>query len=194
MCEAWYFVPADLEVESLPLEMRQSVEADSFWCLSVVMDGIQDNYTFSQPGIQLKVKQLEDLIQRIDRELHNHLINHDVSYLQFSFRWMNNLLMRELPVKASIRLWDTYLSQANGFSHFHLYVCAAFLVSWKSELMKKTDFHTLLMFLQNLPTRNFAEKEIDLMVAEAYRLSYLFADAPSHLQGSRSSSNSNSAI
>ena len=39
------FVPADLEVESLPLEMRQSVEADSFWCLSVVMDGIQDNYS-----------------------------------------------------------------------------------------------------------------------------------------------------
>ena len=77
-------------------------------------------------------------------------------------------------------------SQANGHSHFHLYVCAAFLIYWKSELMKKNDFHTLLMFLQNLPTRNFAEKEIDLLVAEAYRLSYLFADAPSHLQGCRS--------
>lgn len=180
------FVPADLDVESLPLELRQSVEADSFWCLSVVLDAIQDNYTFSQPGIQVKVKQLEDLTQRVDQELHNHLISHDVSYLQFSFRWMNNLLMRELPVKASIRLWDTYLSQANGHSHFHLYVCAAFLIYWKSELMKKNDFHTLLMFLQNLPTRNFAEKEIDLLVAEAYRLSYLFADAPSHLQGCRS--------
>ena len=187
------FVPADLEVESLPLELRQSVEADSFWCLNVVLDMIQDNYTFSQPGIQVKVKQLEDLVQRVDSELHNHLTSHDVSYLQFSFRWMNNLLMRELPVKASIRLWDTYLSQVNGHSHFHLYVCAAFLIHWKSELMKKTDFHTLLMFLQNLPTRNFAEKEIDLLVAEAYRLSYLFADAPSHLQGCRSNHSASAA-
>ena len=101
--------------------------------------------------------------------------------------------MRELPVKASIRLWDTYLSQVNGHSHFHLYVCAAFLIHWKSELMKKTDFHTLLMFLQNLPTRNFAEKEIDLLVAEAYRLSYLFADAPSHLQGCRSNHSASAA-
>ena len=175
-------VPTDIEVEtSLPLEIRNSIEADSFWCLTVVLDGIQDNYTFAQPGIQVKVKQLEDLIQRIDHQLHTHLVSHDVSYLQFSFRWMNNLLMRELPVKASIRLWDTYLSQANGFSHFHLYVCAAFLIRWKSELMKKQDFHTLLMFLQNVPTAKWGDQEINLLVAEAYRLSYLFADAPSHL-------------
>ena len=175
-------VPTDIEVEtSLPPEIRNSIEADSFWCLTVVLDGIQDNYTFAQPGIQVKVKQLEDLIQRIDHQLHTHLVSHDVSYLQFSFRWMNNLLMRELPVKASIRLWDTYLSQANGFSHFHLYVCAAFLIRWKSELMKKQDFHTLLMFLQNVPTAKWGDQEINLLVAEAYRLSYLFADAPSHL-------------
>jgi hypothetical protein len=174
-------VPADLEVELLPLELRNSVEADSFWCLTVVLDGIQDNYTFAQPGIQVKVKQLEELIQRIDDELHTHLVSNEVSYLQFSFRWMNNLLMRELPVKASIRLWDTYLSQANGFSHFHLYVCAAFLIHWKSELLKKQDFHTLLMFLQNLPTAKWGDQEINMLVAEAYRLSYLFADAPSHL-------------
>ncbi len=176
----------DLEVAKvIPLERRNSIEADSFWCLTAVLDGIQDNYTFAQPGIQLKVKQLEDLIQRIDTELHNHLVSHDVSYLQFSFRWMNNLLMRELPVKASIRLWDTYLSQVNGFSHFHLYVCAAFLIHWKAELMKKHDFHTLLMFLQNLPTAKWGDQEINLLVAEAYRLSYLFADAPSHLSSRR---------
>ena len=68
------------------------VEADSFWCLTKVLDGIQDNYTFAQPGIQLKVKQLEELIQRVDKELHDHLVKHEVLYLQFAFRWMNNLV------------------------------------------------------------------------------------------------------
>lgn len=31
-----------------------------------------------------------------------------MEYLQFAFRWMNNLLMRELPLRCTIRLWDTY--------------------------------------------------------------------------------------
>ena len=30
------------------------------------MEGIQDNYTFAQPGIQYKLRTLEELIKRID--------------------------------------------------------------------------------------------------------------------------------
>lgn len=40
--------------------------------------------------------------------LHRHLDQHEVRYLQFAFRWMNNLLMRELPLRCTVRLWDTY--------------------------------------------------------------------------------------
>ena len=45
------------------------IEADSFWSMSLLLDGIQDNYTFAQPGIQTKVTQLKELVQRIDGEL-----------------------------------------------------------------------------------------------------------------------------
>jgi len=41
--------------------------------------------------------------------LHRHLEDQRVEYLQFSFRWMNNLLMREIPLRCVVRLWDTYL-------------------------------------------------------------------------------------
>ena len=41
-----------------------------------------------------------------------HLSNHSVEYIQFSFRWMNNLLMREFPLRCIIRLWDSYLVSA----------------------------------------------------------------------------------
>ncbi|TSO77768.1 TBC1 domain family member 22B [Bagarius yarrelli] len=68
----------------------------------------QDNYTFAQPGIQKKVKALEELISRIDEDVHLHIQKCEVEYLQFAFRWMNNLLMRELPLRCTIRLWDTY--------------------------------------------------------------------------------------
>ena len=54
---------------------------------------------------------------------------------------MNNLLLRELPLNATIRLWDTYLSEPDGFNKFHLYVCAAFLCRWKQDLEQRI-FHT----------------------------------------------------
>lgn len=54
------------EMSQLPEETRNVIEADSFWCLSKFLDCIQDNYIFAQLGIQEKVNQLKDLIQRID--------------------------------------------------------------------------------------------------------------------------------
>ena len=38
-------------------------------------------------------------------------------------------------------MWDTYLAEGSseGFSEFHVYVCAAFLVKW-SEQLQKQDF------------------------------------------------------
>lgn len=44
-------------------------------------------------------------------DIHNHFKKYEVEYLQFAFRWMNNLLMRELPLRCTIRLWDTYQVQ-----------------------------------------------------------------------------------
>ena len=151
-------------MSKLAEEDRNNIEADSFWCLSKLLDGIQDNYTFAQPGIQNKVRQLKELIERVDGmkncsnvisifscgpsiitvELHHHLIRHEVDYLQFSFRWMNNLLMRELPLLCTVRLWDTCLSQSHGFAEFHLYICAAFLLKWRAPLLRQTDFQARL--------------------------------------------------
>ncbi|XP_058640885.1 TBC1 domain family member 22B isoform X6 [Onychostoma macrolepis] len=98
----------NFEMASLPLDTQRNIEADSFWCMSKLLDGIQDNYTFAQPGIQIKVKALEELVSRIDEDVHVHFQKCEVEYLQFAFRWMNNLLMRELPLRCTIRLWDTY--------------------------------------------------------------------------------------
>jgi len=173
------------QFDQLDETVRKEIEADAFWCMTKVLEGIQDNYTFAQPGIQVKIRQLEELVKRVDVALHTHIVQHDVQYLQFSFRWMNNLLLRELPLNATIRLWDTYLAEREGFSKFHLYVCAAFLIRWKQELMQKKDFQGILLFIQNVPTAKWNDKDISLLVAEAYRLKYTFADAPNHLPDCR---------
>ncbi|XP_058596955.1 TBC1 domain family member 22A isoform X3 [Neofelis nebulosa] len=54
------------DVSRVPTDVLRNVEADTYWCMSRLLDGIQDNYTFAQPGIQMKVKMLEELVSRID--------------------------------------------------------------------------------------------------------------------------------
>ena len=105
----------DFEIDSgmdpgqLPRAVLDAVEADSFWCLTKLLDGIQDNYIHAQPGIHRQISALQDLVSRIDTGLAKHLEAESVEYMQFSFRWMNCLLMRELSMRSTIRMWDTYL-------------------------------------------------------------------------------------
>lgn len=71
-CPHYYsIIDADLGSFDLSLLNREHVEiveADSFWCVSALLDTIQDNYTFAQPGIQRKVNDLRELISRVERE------------------------------------------------------------------------------------------------------------------------------
>uniref|UniRef100_A0A2P2LYY6 Rab-GAP TBC domain-containing protein n=1 Tax=Rhizophora mucronata TaxID=61149 RepID=A0A2P2LYY6_RHIMU len=46
------------------------IEADCYWCLSKLLDGMQDHYTFAQPGIQRLVFKLKELVRRIDGKRH----------------------------------------------------------------------------------------------------------------------------
>jgi len=49
--------------------------------------------------------------------LSKHLNQQDAQFIQFAFRWMNCLLMCELPLHLVIHMWDTYLAEgpSGGF-------------------------------------------------------------------------------
>ncbi|KAI1749847.1 GTPase activating protein [Xylaria castorea] len=175
-------IESGMDPGQLPKAVLDAVEADSYWCLTKLLDGIQDHYIVAQPGIQRQVTALRDLTARIDEGLSKHLESENVEFIQFSFRWMNCLLMREISVRNTIRMWDTYLAEEQGFSEFHLYVCAAFLVKWSSKLVKM-DFQEIMMFLQALPTRDWTEKDIELLLSEAFIWQSLFKNSAAHLRG-----------
>jgi TBC1 domain family member 2 len=94
------------------------------------------------------ILRLEDLIHRLDKELHNHFLAEGIQYIQFSFRWMNCALLRELPLASIMRLWDSYIAEGDaGFENFHVYVCAVILKMYRERLVKM-EFQEILMFLQ----------------------------------------------
>ncbi|CAH6721591.1 GTPase-activating protein Gyp1p [[Candida] jaroonii] len=172
----------NIDPSRLSERVHQIIEADSYWCLSKLLDTITDNYIHEQPGILKQVQDLKNLISKIDIDLINHFNSESIEFIQFSFRWMNCLLMRELSIDLIIRMWDTYLSENPlGFSSFHIYVCAAFLVRFSPQL-KTMEFQDILIFLQNPPTEFWTEKDIELMLSEAFIWSSLYKNASAHLR------------
>lgn len=61
--------PESYNISLLPQPILAAIEADSYWCLSKLLDGIQDNFTHAQPGIQRQIVKLRELICRIDGKL-----------------------------------------------------------------------------------------------------------------------------
>ena len=50
-------------------------------------------------------------------------------------RWVNCLLLREVPFALGFRLWDTYLAEGGTMKEFLVYVAASFLLHWQSALL-----------------------------------------------------------
>jgi len=175
-----------MDAGGVAVEIREEVEADVYHCFTAVLRGILDHYTVDQPGIQRMVWKMSELVRRVDEQLWDHLKAEGVEFLTFGFKWMNCLLMREMTIKCIIRIWDTYLSEGDGsgtqlgFEQFHIYFCAAFLCKF-SEDIKGKPFDEIFGFLQDLPTNNWGDEEIGLLLSQAFVLNSLFADSDAHL-------------
>lgn len=171
----------EIDAAAVSDETYQLVEADSFWCMSKLLDSVQENYTFAQPGIQKMVFKLQELVYRIDAPLSKHLEEQGIQFIEFAFRWMNCLLMREMSLPMVTRMWDTYLAEGEEFPTLHVYVCAALLIQWSSQI-RQLDFQGIMLFLQRLPTATWGEKEVEMLLSQAFLYKSLYQDAPSHLR------------
>ncbi|KAH7647440.1 TBC domain [Cryptosporidium bovis] len=195
-----------LDIENISIDQMFEIEVGIYWCLTRMLDTLQENYVSEQPGIHKLILYLQEVIRRTDKKLFDHLKNQGVDFIQFSFRWANCLLTREFPIRCIVRLWDTYIAEntlnktnkytrsssittldrqssnvlISHFNAFHAYVCAAFLMHWRKEL-EKMDFAGIMLFLQNTPAQNWTEREIDSLLAQAFVLQSLFHSSPRHL-------------
>lgn len=167
-------------ISDLSPDKISNVEADCYWCLSKLLDGMQDHYTFAQPGIQRLVFKLKELVNRIDEPVSRHMEEQGLEFLQFAFRWFNCLLIREIPFNLVTRLWDTYLAEGDALPDFLVYIFASFLLTWSEEL-QKLDFQELVMFLQHLPTHNWTHQELEMVLSRAFMWHSMFNNSPSHL-------------
>ena len=103
----------------------------------------------------------------MNASLTTHLKEIGVILIQFAFRWMNCLLLREFKLESIKQFWDTYLSEGDGgFETFHVYVCAAFLCQFSTEV-RTMEFDELFGFMQNIPTSDWGDGEIEILLSQA---------------------------
>lgn len=180
--------------------LMDEIEADCYWCLSKILSEIFDHYTHGQPGMQRMVLRLKEILSRIDEPLSRHLEDQGIDLLHTACRWITCLMVRELPVPCCIRLWDACVAESAsvggaqvrgaapsaGFEALLVYFCACFTAYFSASL-RAMDFEAITLFMQKMPTDDFTEKDVEVLLSEAYVLKSLFGQAPSHLPGSYSS-------
>jgi hypothetical protein len=62
-----------------------------------------------------------------------------------------------------------------------VYVCAAFLGTWQRDVLG-LEFQELMMFLQKLPTGEWGEPNMEVILSNAYVLRNTWGNAQSHMQ------------
>lgn len=65
--------------------MYNELEADCYWCLSKIMDRILDNYTNNQPGVLKAYNKIKDILNRLDKDLLNHILEENVDLYTIIF-------------------------------------------------------------------------------------------------------------
>ena len=152
-------------------------EADTYWCLCKLLANIQDNFTTGQVGIFKKIERLTQLLSLIDPNLVRHFEQEGIDILSFSFRWFNCLLVREFPLHCIVRMWDSYLGEeeeGGSFNSFHLFVCIAIIIRW-SEQLREMNFQDCISWLQHLPTEQFGEDDLEILLSEAFVLKSVYS-------------------
>ena len=51
------------DIRALSIDEFLAAEADAFWCLTKLVDDIQDNYTDLQPGVHKMINKMKAVIE-----------------------------------------------------------------------------------------------------------------------------------
>ncbi|GAB5360782.1 hypothetical protein AAMO2058_000657200 [Amorphochlora amoebiformis] len=83
-----------------------------------------------------------------------------VSPNDWALPWIQNYLADCLPIECTLRLWDTYLCEKDGWG-LHKYVCLAILSMCEEDLLE-LDQEELCWFLRQLP-----KLDVELVILSA---------------------------
>ncbi|CAD8168752.1 unnamed protein product [Paramecium pentaurelia] len=158
-------VPPDFH--KLPDDIFLDMEADIYWCLCKIIENIQDYFIHNQSGVSLACEKINNILSFIDPTILDYFQQQQIDFNHFAFRWVICLLVREFPLYLAIRILDTYLSEGDNMANLHIYTVSNLILKCGLE-MKNKNMGEAVIFLQNLPTKDWTELDIEMLLQEAY--------------------------
>jgi hypothetical protein len=152
--------------------LLQRAEADVYWCLCTLMESVEHLNANSKCGVhgEAMMAQLETLIKMIDAPLDAHMKSEKLEYVHFAFPWMLCLFVREVSLDMLLVMWDFYAAHEqglrHGFSVMHVYVCAAFLLRFRKDIIR-SEFTDMLRFLHRPPTKDWTTQDMYDLISYA---------------------------
>ncbi|KAH3767500.1 TBC1 domain family member 13 [Pelomyxa schiedti] len=134
-------------------EALLNAEADTFFCFSGLMAEVMDHFIKSMDsssvGVHKTLGKLDALLEFHDYELWTTLESKGLTIELYTLRWILLLVSQEFELPDVLRLWDSFLADANRFD-FMLYFCCAMIINVRDELLIG-DFPSNMFLLQNYP-------------------------------------------
>jgi len=143
-------------------------EADAFHCFSSLMKEIQDGFrkklVNAEEGIQTRVKALNELLKKVDKQLWTHLEKHKVNPQFYSLKWLMLLLAQEFSIDDTLKVWDRLFSHPKKVEFLN-YLCLAMIQDVRESLIKADDFASIMETLQKS-----IGSDLDKIFATGFRL------------------------
>jgi len=141
--------------------VQRDYEADTFWCFCYLMDQLKYIYLRSEDnkerGIMKKIKNLNNLLNLVDKNLSLHLENINVDITLFSFKWVILLFSQNFNLSDVIRIWDILLVVEPPTDIFYkVYYFSLAIFEYKKNKILGMDFPAVVLQLQNLFDINIA--------------------------------------
>jgi len=150
-----------------------AVEADTFWCISRLMNGLQTQVPFTKAlHGEAMVARLKEIMTKTDPAIIDLIENrHGLDFVMFAFRWNHCFMGREFSLKNVITLWDYYLADGiEGFSRLQLFVCVALLRELVPLMMQAEDMAEVVQILQKPPLQSWDPVKVQKLVKEAQKI------------------------
>lgn len=168
------FYPVDPVTYLTPAEephdtILDIVEADSYWCLSALVDKMPDVVKNESTGLNKMIGKVVEILSRAEPQLLGYMMNQGVDMDNIFKLWITRLFLKELPMNIVLRLWDALISELDGPGTLCIYLCAVLVILFKDQLMMKGSSE-ITSFLTHIPAEHWTESDMLMIFSHAYLL------------------------
>mmetsp|Transcript_3058 Transcript_3058/g.11865 ORF Transcript_3058/g.11865 Transcript_3058/m.11865 type:complete len:586 (+) Transcript_3058:65-1822(+) len=161
-----------------PLSDAPAVEADAFFCFSLLMaemtDAFVEDLNHTQGGMLGRMTHVDEVLQESDPKLWAHLNSQGVTPMLYTARWLSSMLAQDLEMPDVLRVWDALVGDLVGPHPLLHFLCSARVVAIRKELLGRSEVECF----QLLKRDGYPAVTVEEMLSVAFTLRSAYSVSP----------------